>query len=90
MTTVASAQRMTLGLDVSDRFTSYCLVDEIGEVVEEGRLRSSQAAIRQRFEGPACRVVLEAGTHSPWLSRLLTNAGHEVVVANPRRVQLIA
>jgi transposase len=90
MTMNASTQRMTLGLDVSDRFTHYCLLDETGEVLEEGRLRTNQAAIRQRFEGPACRVVIEAGTHSPWLSRLLTDAGHEVVVANPRRVQLIA
>jgi transposase len=90
MTTVASTPRQTLGLDVSDRFISYCLVDEMGEMVEEGRVRSTEAAIRQRFAGPPCRVVLEAGTHSPWLSRLLTDAGHEVVVANPRRVQLIA
>jgi transposase len=90
MTTVASTPRQTLGLDVSDRFTSYCLVDEMGEILEEGKVRSTEAVMRQRFAGPPCRVVMEAGTHSPWLSRLLTDAGHEVVVANPRRVQLIA
>jgi transposase len=34
--------------------------------------------------------MLEVGTHSPWLSRLLADLGHEVIVANPRQVRLIA
>ena len=39
---------------------------------------------------PPARVVLEAGPRSPWLSRVVADLGHEVVVANPRQVALIA
>jgi transposase len=80
----------TLGLDVSDRFSHYCVIDHDGEVVEEGRLRTNQPALQKRFEGSPCRVVMEAGVHSPWMSRLFTSMGYEVIVANPRKVQLIA
>ena len=80
----------TLGLDISDRFTSYCLLDDAGEIIEEGRLRTTPEAFGQRLMGLAARVVIEAGTHSPWVSRLFSEAGLEVVVANPRKVRLIA
>jgi transposase len=82
---------MTVGLDLSDKFTSLCFLDGSGEVIEEGRVRTSEAALGQRFGTlPPCRVVLEVGTHSPWVSRLLASHGHEVIVANPGRVRLIA
>src|SRR5688572_14001535 len=80
----------TLGLDISDRFTSYCLIDDAGEILEEGRLRTTPEALSQRLTSVAGRVVIEAGTHSPWVSRLFADAGLEVVVANPRKVRLIA
>jgi transposase len=81
---------ITLGLDVSDRFSNYCLLDRTGEVIEEGRLRTTEAAFRQRFTGLQCRLVVEAGLHSPWISRLFADIHYDVIVANPRRVQLIA
>ncbi|MGE4057108.1 MAG: IS110 family transposase [Vicinamibacterales bacterium] len=82
---------LTVGLDVSDRYTSICVLEDDGDVVEEGRFRTTELAFRQRFAGMArCRVVLEVGTHSPWMSRLLEELGHEVVVANPGKVRLIA
>jgi transposase len=80
----------TLGLDISDRFTSYCLLDDTGDILEEGRLRTAPDAFSQRLGCLAGRVVIEAGTHSPWVSRLFTDAGLEVIVANPRKVRLIA
>ena len=82
---------MTAGLDLGDRYSCLCLIEtESGEVIEEGRLRTSPEAIRRRFasERPL-RVAIEAGTHSPWVSRLLEECGHEVLVANPRRTRLI-
>src|SRR5664279_485449 len=82
---------MTVGLDVSDNYTSVCILDNQGEIVEEGRVRTTRVGMEQRFAGATpSRVVLEVGTHSPWLSRLLGDLGHEVVVANPGRVRLIA
>jgi transposase len=81
---------VTLGIDVSDRYSSYCLLDAHGVVLEEGKLRTSEAGLANRFKDFSGRVVLEAGTHSPWISRVFTDLGNEVIVANPRRVQLIA
>ena len=83
--------RVTAGLDLGDKYSYLCLLDtDGGEVIEEGRLRTSPEAFRRRFasEG-AMRIAIEAGTHSPWVSRLLEECGHEVLVANARKLRLI-
>jgi transposase len=82
---------MTAGVDIGDKYSYLCLIDtESGEVVEEGRLRTNPKAFRRRFasEQPM-RIAIEAGTHSPWVSRLLEECGHEVLVANARKLRLI-
>ena len=84
-------RRVTIGLDVSDRYSRVCVLDVRGQVEREDRMRTTPEAVSAWFAGYAhARVVLEVGPHSPWLSRLLKGQGHEVVVANPRRVRLIA
>jgi transposase len=83
--------QITAGLDLGDNYTYLCLIDtDSGEVIEEGRLRTNPKALRYRFcsERPL-RVAIEAGTHSPWVSRVLEECGHEVLVANPRKTRLI-
>ena len=81
---------LTVGLDVGDRHIQVCVLDEAGEVVEESRLLTKRAALERRFAASEpMRIVLEAGTHSPWISRLLEELGHEVLVANPRKLRLI-
>ena len=81
---------LTVGLDVGDRYVQVCVLDDAGEVVEESRLPTKAAALERRFAGgERMRVVLEAGTHSPWMSRLLQGFGHQVLVANPRKLRLI-
>jgi len=81
---------LTMGLDLGDRHSRYCLLNQEGEVVEEGRMQSTEAAFRRHFEGePRQRVALECGTHSPWVSRLLQSLGHQVLVANPRKLPAI-
>jgi transposase len=81
----------TLGLDVSDRYCHFCLVDAAGAVRERGRFATTPAAARTWLgDRPTLRVVLEIGTHSPWLSRVAAECGHEVLVANARRLRLIA
>jgi transposase len=83
--------KTTAGLDLGDRYSYLCLIDtQSGEVIEEGRLRTSPEAFARRFasEQPM-RIAIEAGTHSPWASRLLEECGHEVLVANARKVRLI-
>jgi hypothetical protein len=67
-----------------------CFLDQHGEIVEERRLKATDAGLRRRFSGePRYRIILEAGLHSPWMSHLLLGLGHEVYVANPRRLRAI-
>ncbi len=84
--------KTTAGLDLGDKYSYLlCLIDqESGEVIEEGRLRTTPEALRRRFcsERPL-RIAIEAGTHSPWVSRVLEECGHEVLVANARKLRLI-
>jgi transposase len=84
--------KITAGLDLGDKYTYLCLIDtQSGEVIEEGRLRTTPEAFKRRFSSERpLRIAIEAGTHSPWASRVLKEeCGHEVLVANPRKVRLI-
>jgi transposase len=92
--TDGSKQRplMTAGLDIGDKYSYLCLIDqEGGQVMEEGRLRTTPEAFLRRFasEEAPMRIAIEAGTHSPWASRVLEECGHEVLVANARKLRLI-
>jgi transposase len=82
---------MTGGLDLGDKYSYLCLIDtQSGEVIEEGRLRTTPEGLRRRFASePPLRIAIETGTHSPWVSRLLEECGHEVLVANARKLRLI-
>jgi transposase len=82
--------KLTIGLDLSDRFTQLCALDARGQILATERLRTTPGALeRQCAALPRCRIVLEVGTHSPWVSRLLERLGHEVLVANARQLRLI-
>jgi transposase len=81
---------MAIGIDLGDRISHYCILNGNGDVLMEGRLQSTPAAFRAQFACfPATLVALEVGTHSRWVSSLLADAGHEVVVANASQVHLI-
>jgi transposase len=85
-----SEQKLTIGLDLGDRSSWYCMLEERGEVVLEQKLGTTPKAMREVFGGmPRSRIALETGTHSPWVSRLLSELGHEVIVAHARNVRLI-
>jgi transposase len=85
-----SQQKLTMGLDLGDRNSWYCVVDESGQIQREQRVRTSGEALQEVFGAlPRSRIALEIGTHSPWISRLLSELGHEVIVANARKVRLI-
>jgi transposase len=81
---------LTIGVDVGDRFSQICVLGGDGEIQEEARIRTTPSAFGQWFRSAtSSRVVLEAGTHSPWISRLIAASGHETIVAHPRRLRLI-
>jgi transposase len=82
--------KLTIGLDLGDRSSHYCMLDEAGNVILERSLPTTSNGIRQAFGRiPRCRIALETGTHSPWVSRQLSQMGHEVIVAHARNVRLI-
>jgi transposase len=77
-------------MDLGDRTSRYCLLDEEGVVIGEASTPTTKAGIAKVFGAMArCRIALEGGGHSPWVSRQLEALGHEVIVANPRNVRLI-
>jgi len=81
---------LTIGLDLGDRTSCYCVLDELGNVILERSVPTTSSGIRQAFgKMPRSRMALETGTHSPWVSRQLARMGHEVIVAHARNVRLI-
>src|ERR1035438_875495 len=84
------SQKLTIGLDLGDRWSWYCVLDETGEVVLEQKVATTPKAMKEVFGKMArSRMALETGTHSPWVSRQLSELGHEVIVAHARNVRLI-
>jgi hypothetical protein len=86
--------RWTVGLDVGDKWCHIAVVDRGGKLVEKSRVPTESDALRERFRRSLTRkdrlrVILEAGPHSHWISRLLEEEGNEVIVANPRRLKMI-
>ncbi len=76
--------------DQGDRTSWYCILDGAGEVVLEQKLSTTPKAMKEGFGGMLqSRIALETGIHSPWVSRLLSELGHEVIVAHARNVRLI-
>lgn len=87
---VEKAGRPTIGLDLGDRGNCWCALGADGEVVARGEVINEKQPMEHLFSRmPKSLIALEVGSHSPWISRLLEQQGHEVVVANARRVQLI-
>ena len=80
-----------VGMDVGDKTSQLTVLDPCGRVIQTATIRTAPAAVAAWFTRcQRARVVLEVGTHSRWLARAITALGHDVVVANPRRTQLIA
>lgn len=83
-TTGAALPALTIGLDLGDRKSTVYAVDAQGACVECRSVPTTPEGLRAYFAGkPAARVVLEVGTHSPWVSRVLADLVAEVFVANP-------
>jgi transposase len=87
---IFKAHKLTIGLDLGDRSSHYCILNEAGEVILEHSFSTTAKGVHQVFDGiPHSRIALETGTHSPWVSRQLIQMGHEVIVAHARNVRLI-
>src|ERR1700722_118595 len=87
---ILKEQKLTIGLDLGDRWSFYCVLDEAGKIILEQKVATTPEAMKQTFgKIPRSLIALETGTHSPWVSRLLTELGHEVIVAHAQKVELI-
>jgi transposase len=83
-------RKITIGLDLGDRRHTYCVLDEAGKMAREGSLRNTREQLTSMARSyPGATAVMEAGTHSPWVSRFLQELGLRVIVANPRKTRAI-
>lgn len=81
---------ITVGVDMGDKKHNVCILDAEGEVQHRGTVTNTATAIRRYFgKLDPCRIALEAGTHSAWVSRILDELGFEVLVGNPRKLRVI-
>ena len=80
--------RLTVGVDLGDQRSHFCVLGLQGETLSEGQLQTREAEVAEFFQAiPPARVVMEVGTHSPWMQEIIAGEGHEVVVANPRLME---
>ena len=80
--------RLTVGMDLGDRWSHYCILGLEGETLAEGQLRTTAQDVAEFFEAlNAARVVVEVGTHSAWVREVICRYGHEALVANPRLME---
>jgi len=81
-----------VGVDLGDRWSQICCLDrESGAILEEKRLPTTTAGFQRYFQGRSlCLVVIETGTHTPWVRRLLASMGHQVIVANASKLKAIS
>ncbi len=86
----ASEVRWSVGIDLGDRKSNYCFLDGSGPIAAEGTIATTQEELGALFSAIGkCRIAVEVGTHSAWVSALLESHGHEVIVANPRKMESI-
>ena len=80
--------RLTVGVDLGDQWSNYCILGLGGETLREGQFRTRRQEVGEFFQGLAMsRVVIEVGTHSAWVREVIAGLGHEVLVANARRME---
>ena len=80
--------RLTVGVDLGDQWSNYCILGLAGETLAEGQFRTRRQETSEFFQDLATsRVVVEVGTHSAWVREVIAGFGHEVLVANPRLME---
>src|SRR5579862_966920 len=86
----STAAKLTIGIDVGDKASVVCVLDEAGNVAERAKVATTKAGYKGFFakRDPA-RIALEAGTHSGWITHALMKFGHDVIVANARSLELL-
>lgn len=82
--------KITIGVDLGDKKHAICVIDKHGNILKEYFIPNSHKSLKQLVKDyPNSRIAMEVGTHSPWISRLLSAGGAEVLVANARKLRAI-
>ena len=80
----------TIGIDLGDKAHETCTLNAEGEIIERSSvLNNRETLITFSKANRGATLIMEAGCHSPWISRLFTRQGHKVIVANPRKLRAI-
>jgi transposase len=86
----ARKEGVTIGINLGDKTSRYCLLSDDGEILHEGEVPTTKTGMAKAFGSfGQARIAVEVATHSPWVSRLLQGLGREIIVANPKQVKLI-
>lgn len=88
---IPAVEKLTVGLDLGDRRHTVCVLNEDGDIVTEEAIANTRevlTAFCARY--PGATIIMETGTHSPWVSRLVAALGHPVIVANARKLRAIS
>jgi len=81
---------LTIGIDLGDKNHAICVLDHDGDAIEQRFITNHKESLRRlSMKFPEARIAMETGTHSPWISRILLDLGHEVIVANARKLRAI-
>ena len=89
-TTPIRLRNAVMGIDLGDRRHAVCVIDGAGEIFEERSIPNTRESLhRLARQYPGVRVAIEVGCHSPWISRLFSSEGCEVIVANARKLRAI-
>jgi transposase len=87
---LSEAEVSAIGLDLADKNSDWVALDATGEMVARQRVRTTEPELRRTFGSIKPTVIaMEVGTHSAWVSRVLSDCGHRVLVANARKIALI-
>src|SRR6478672_5297437 len=74
---IFKGHKLTIGVDLGDHWSCYCVLDEAGKIILEQKVAMTPEAMKQTFAKiPQSLIAMETGTHSPWVSRLLTELGY--------------
>ena len=79
-----------IGIDLGDKKHAICVLNRDGDIIDERTITNHRESLRRLSQKyPCARIACEVGSHSPWIKRFLSELGHEVCVANPRKLRAI-
>ena len=81
---------ITIGMDTSDKKQQICVLNSDAQIIESCQIDNTIEALTHYFHRyTGATVALEAGTHSPWIGRLLSALKLNVLIGNPRKLRVI-